>query len=730
MSWDIEPQNITARIFGIDRRADWLLGDRRSEFRTGETEELLIPFIVRINTGNKSDSDLPLQIIGRLVEQDRIYIPSWYLTESIEADGRELKYPRSNQSFVAYAPLSFFDFLASATPDDKIDSEFDDINLLRIAEKSIELRTPLLRAQPARRAIVAQEESDKTRVEITTLDTPEPVETEWPEDTVIVAVIDDGIALANTRFQNLSGSRVEYFWRQDGPQVSSTVPTGRELTKSQIKTILASSSVGGFPDEDTFYSQAGLTSFTETNISNFGVNLRASHGAHVMDTATGFSKQDNVKNRPVIAVQLPAAVVEDTGGNEFDHHVYTAIDYILQRADHLSPGRTLPLVINLSFGTFSGPHDGTSELEKFLDSKVISRDKTRIILPAGNSRQSRTHCTINKSKFDIASQQKVELNWRVQPDDRTESNCHIWMPAETTANPLVTSRLSLSVVAPNGEQSAEINEVSSVGDLVYLVDGEVTCRVTYNFEAGDTNRGLFTLWLLPTVRNDNVNSAFPARVVAPSGVWKIILKDTGLAADTSVQGWIERDDTAYGYRVKGRQSYFDDPYYEIVDDGTMMPHRFDPNTDSTTKRAGTLNGIATGNETIIVGAMYRKEQTVTDYSACGPVTIAAGQPSPTRNGPDMLTIADDSRVHAGIAGAGTRSGSVVFLNGTSVAAPRVARAVADLLAVGGRADRTELAGIVIGQDLLSGTTVECSGSGRWNFSPSYIGPSRIDEESG
>jgi hypothetical protein len=44
-------------------------------------------------------------------------------------------------------------------------------------------------------------------------------------------------------------------------------------------------------------------------------------------------------------------------------------------------------------------------------------------------------------------------------------------------------------------------------------------------------------------------------------------------------------------------------------------------------------------------------------------------------------------VHWGVLAAGSRSGSVVAMGGTSVAAPRAARWIADDLGAGGRGDR-------------------------------------------
>src|SRR5271166_5506697 len=71
---------------------------------------------------------------------------------------------------------------------------------------------------------------------------------------------------------------------------------------------------------------------------------------------------------------------------------------------------------------------------------------------------------------------------------------------------------------------------------------------------------------------------------------------------------------------------------------------------------------------------------------------AAGAPDPYR--PDAIVPTDDSRVHSGLLAAGSRSGSVVAMNGTSVAAPQIARAVADDLAAGGNGDRATVRGWV------------------------------------
>ena len=52
-----------------------------------------------------------------------------------------------------------------------------------------------------------------------------------------------------------------------------------------------------------------------------------------------------------------------------------------------------------------------------------------------------------------------------------------------------------------------------------------------------------------------------------------------------------------------------------------------------------------------------------------------------------MAVSEDSRVHSGILAAGSHSGSVVAMGGTSVATPQIARFAADNLAAGGKGDR-------------------------------------------
>ncbi len=102
----------------------------------------------------------------------------------------------------------------------------------------------------------------------------------------------------------------------------------------------------------------------------------------------------------------------------------------------------------------------------------------------------------------------------------------------------------------------------------------------------------------------------------------------------------------------------------------------------------------------MVGGLLRKELRAAKYSAGGPVTKKVGSSTLTRAGPNALAVSDDSVVHAGVLAAGTRSGSVVAMNGTSVAAPLVARWIASELAAGGPAGPPQVYQLAIDEEAM------------------------------
>ncbi|MGH6961033.1 MAG: hypothetical protein ACREE7_11155, partial [Dongiaceae bacterium] len=271
-----------------------------------------------------------------------------------------------------------------------------------------------------------------------------------PANTVVMGIIDDGIAFAHERFRKIVGgaiqSRVANLWLQDGPyDPAGSVPSGSELTGAQITNLMNNSMIAGEVEEELVYRQAHLIDFQQPGHKSAA--WRIAHGTHVMDLACGFDPSPPRHDRPIIAVQLPIRVTADTAGASLFPHVVLGILYILDRASQIPGAANAPVVVNLSYGRLEGPHDGTADIEFAIQLLVaLSGGRLNVVLPAGNSYLSRTHAQVTFT----ADNEEKELQWRVLPDDRTPGFMEIWLPRRSFG-PFV-SRLDATITSPIGER--------------------------------------------------------------------------------------------------------------------------------------------------------------------------------------------------------------------------------------------------------------------------------------
>jgi len=186
-----------------------------------------------------------------------------------------------------------------------------------------------------------------------------------------------------------------------------------------------------------------------------------------------------------------------------------------------------------------------------------------------------------------------------------------------------------------------------------------------------------------------VPATHPVRADAPfvtPGDWRLIITPQG----KSMVGWpldlmIQRDDMIPGFRGGGRQSRFTDPMYTEhntagwvqADDPISGPRPY-------IRRSGTMNALATARDTVVVAGCYADTLEPVVYSGSGAVESGIRMP-------DVSAPASVSRLRGGISAAGNRSGSRISVQGTSVAAPTMARELAK--AARPIAERTKLSGV-------------------------------------
>jgi hypothetical protein len=543
----------------------------------------------------------------------------------------------------------------TATVTDAFFSKLDTVPALRQAIARYAIGLPVQKHTPAR--------STKTQ----------PLSAKPKPGVVVVGIIDDGIAFGHRRFRRGPGTRVEFFWGQDG--AVGAVPGmgyGCELKKRNApgqdgidKRLADTLRAGPLYDEDEFYRDAGYCDFSRRGHKPLA--QRAAHGTPALDLASGFDPATAPANRPLVCVQLPLSTTAATGGGDLAPHVLDGMRYILDRADDIAfamMSGPLPVVVNLSYATIAGPHDGSSILEQAIEELIALREaigaRLRVVMPAGNSYLARCHASFRLSGVGAERQ----LTWRVQPDDATPSFMEIWLPAQA-AHP----KVELTITTPTGIVSPPVQEGTS---WAWQPNGQVLCEAIYiNAVGAGAPRNRILIALAPTT------TLHPSRQVAPCGAWRISIRNPGPAPRIKrIDAWIQRDDTPYGYPRRARQSRFSDPRYEHCDQAGRF---VEIDNASPIKRAGTLNALASGPSTIVIAGFRRSDWKPARYSGAGVRNRAC-------RWPNAMAPCEDSPGHYGLLAAGTRGSSKVAMSGTSFAAPQVTRIVANELALGNPGD--------------------------------------------
>lgn len=178
---------------------------------------------------------------------------------------------------------------------------------------------------------------------------------------VLAACIDSGIDYLLRDFQNENGSRILYLWDQ---------VLGAEYTKADIDLAIGSNSPYEIvPSRDV-----------------------TGHGTAVAGIAAGSPAsplyQGVAPGSELIIVKLAGNTTAEGTDQNFPltTDLMRGISYVAQKAGEL--GR--PVVMNLSIGDTYGAHDGTSLLERFIDS-VCDNGRNVICIGSGNEGVSNGH---------------------------------------------------------------------------------------------------------------------------------------------------------------------------------------------------------------------------------------------------------------------------------------------------------------------------------------------------
>jgi hypothetical protein len=462
-----------------------------------------------------------------------------------------------------------------------------------------------------------------------------------------IAVIDFGCPFLNRAFTGASEgrSRVVALWDQ-GSAVPTAMATpwadasprmgyGRELCQATMNALLTEVRAGrpDAMDEGEAYRRIDyLIDYDDARRRIWG----ATHGSHVLDMAGGRvdpltgQSGDAAGQADLVFVQLPSLTAADSAGGSLSAQVLDAVRYVLDtcRAD-------ARVVINLSYGSFAGPHDGSALIEQAMDELLQARaGQLAIVLGAGNARQA--DCHVRRS---VGKNRSAVLRVGIPPGDFTDTFVEIWLDDRRHLG-----ALRARVRTGDGDWCLPI----APGEQAELMDPNDARRVallTMDSDVPNGHRPLLLLAIAPTARPADDDGP-----LAATGPWEVeLFLDAGAQpaaaaadeAEIAFDAWVERDDPGgLGFGVQPR---FIDTHFGDADE--------------------TLSSLATGRCTIAVGGFRRSDGLAADYSSTG-----------SRVGPAVVYAAcEDDLDQPNVRGAAVRSDDSVRMNGTSVAAPAFAR---------------------------------------------------------
>lgn len=564
-----------------------------------------------------------------------------------------------------------------------------------------------------------------------------PEESDLPSidrDTVIVGVIDSGIALGHNRFRDSEGkTRILAAWQQTAEwarKEQNYLPFGQEFYEQDIDTLLAEHSGGsleGWLDEDSFNTATGVLE-KRYSLGHHEIAGRYAHGTHVLDAAAGIDPQngdpEEMKRLKIIAVNFPHRLVFGLSGTFLDFYMLQGVQRIQRLVDaiwfknegedglHENGKRGYPVVINISFGRQAGSKDGhdffPAELTKFNKQREESGwNPIQIVMPSGNDNLLR-----GNAYMELKPGEQDELNWRIHPDDQSSNYVEIWSEHfcnfSNSDERHKENPLAIAILPPGSDKTSEKFHPAAAHESQARYLGNAAAlygEVSMNKIDPDTYRFRYIVCVAPTLRPSGEEA------VAPAGEWKIVLRNDG---DKPVRLFlaVQTDQSVLPGTATGLRSFFDEANYEEFDSDTgevidsySYPAKgelqnLDIRRPCKVRRHGTMNASAAHSAVARIGGYRLSDGKPAPYSSTGRgrsngrdagafdfrnecldrkreeesdrmVVGNLNKKAPTASFPT-----DDGASHFGVLAAGASNGSVVAMRGTSFASAQATRVAA------------------------------------------------------
>ncbi|MGL4310938.1 MAG: S8 family serine peptidase [Paracoccaceae bacterium] len=504
----------------------------------------------------------------------------------------------------------------------------------------------------------------------------------------LVAVIDDGIGFLNIRFRrDETHTRFHAIWLQS-PVVLAAAPYGVPhplggivLYRHHIDAILAAGPT--LIETDIYHALNAVLVPADGHPS---LEMGFTHGTHVADLCGGDDPANPTEaaDWPLIGVQLASVDVDQTAGWKLTPSIRAAVRWVLEEA--LPFPQKSPLLVNLSFGNFAGPKDGTGMIEADLaavtaDWQTVNGRRAQIAYPYGNFRRTR-----QLANYVLGGKLET-LFWHLPPDNREScfaeihANPHGGVPADPTK--LVNLKLEIRPPGANTVLNVPIPPVGSGHYFLEAVTGKklgFLAHMPAVVTAPGRQQPPYLLFgFAPTC--EFLTVAMPAMpgvfFPPPAGAWELRMKGNPKPNQLPLRIEVQRSDTPIGYPLKGRQSWLDHPdshCWEMPEAAYSLPDPACPISREGTHSAFTtatpdvaLNVVAMRGDPCELPVNHRAAR----YSSLGSTLL--------RTSPDVAAYGERSAGRPGLLASGTFSGGTRTSNGTSAACALVTRMAAKTL---------------------------------------------------
>lgn len=373
---------------------------------------------------------------------------------------------------------------------------------------------------------------------------------------VLIGIVDSGIDYENPDFRNADGTtRILALWDQ-------TLQNGKPPQGYHIGTEFTSEQINEALRMEVREERYRIVPSRDTS----------GHGTAVAGIAAGNGRGSKNGKYRGAAPEAGLLIVKMGGAGETGFprttQLMRGVDYIVRKAEELKK----PVAINISFGNTYGSHDGTSLLERYLNT-VSERWKNVICVGSGNEGTTAGHAAGEYRKGMM-----TEVQLAVQQREKSFS-LQIWKS--------YVDEVAITIVDPSGNHSGRLEEKEG----------------TQRIQIGETELLVYYGEPKPySIRQEIYISFLPRNEFVTAGVWKIQMMP-GQVVDKLWQMWL--------------------PVQNALNIGTAFLK-----PDSST----TLTIPSTASLVITVAAYNALTFSYADFSGRGPVQIYEGE---NANKPDL-----------------------------------------------------------------------------------------------